>query len=398
MRILVLSNKIPYPPIDGGSIATLNLSLALAKLGNPISMLTMNTAKHNFPVEQIPSEIKDHIEIQSVDVPAKIKPVDALINIVFSKYPYTAERFFTNPFKNALTKLLNEKTFDIIQLEGLYLGLYVPIIRKHSNAKIVYRAHNLEFEIWERASVRSVGFKKWYLKNLSNRLIRFEKDLLRQYDAILPISDKDSKWFLKHFKEIRLHTTPAGITNTVQDKTMETAEKEIDLFYIGALDWLPNQEGLIWFFKNVWPSIHKQYPKLKFYLAGRNASKEMKDLKAEGLIFLGEIDDAQTYMKAHSIMLVPLFSGSGMRVKIIEAMALSKAVISTRLGLEGNSAKDNIEVCIADSAEEFMDKIKLLISNPDQIKKMGLAASEFVQTHFNQRTIAQKAELFYKTL
>jgi len=397
MRILILSNKIPYPSIDGGSIATLNLSLSLAEHGHEIKLLAMNTKKHHFPIKDIPKKITDLIKLRAVDVPAKITVFGGLKNLFFSENAYTAERFYAANYRNALRELLSEEKFDIVQLEGLYLGLYVPLIRKFSKAKIVYRAHNLEFEIWERAAHRSTGIKKWYLKNLAARLLRFEKKLLLSYDAILPISDKDELWFLKYAPNINMHTAPAGISDDFE-KPLSFKKLELDLFHIGALDWLPNQEGLIWFFDKVWPSVNKKYPTLKFYLAGRNASAEIKALKAPNLVFLGEVDSAIDFMHAHSIMLVPLFSGSGMRIKIIEAMALGKAVISTALGLEGNPATHDKEVLIANDTDAFLYQIDYLMARPQKIIEMGKAAEKFVNIHFNQKRITEKVQAFYAQL
>ncbi len=397
MRILVLSNKIPYPSIDGGSIATLNLSLSLAEQGNQVTLLAMNTAKHYYPTEDIPSEITNQIKLISVDIPAKITVFGALKNLLFSKNPYTAERFYTARYRQALTNLLSAETFDIIQLEGLYLGLYIPLIRKFSKAKIVYRAHNLEFEIWERAALRSKRIKKWYLNNLAARLLKFEQDLLPQYNAILPISDKDGRWFLKYAPNIKIHTAPAGIADGFEKPT-SFVETKPDLFHIGALDWLPNQEGLIWFFDNVWPTVHRKYPTLKFYLAGRNASEEIKALKAPNLVFVGEVESASVFMHEHSIMIVPLFSGSGMRIKIIEAMASGKAIISTALGLEGNLAKNDKEVLIANDEQDFFNQINTLLAHPQKIMELGDAAEKFVNIHFNQKKITENVQVFYTQL
>lgn len=394
MRILVLSNKMPYPRSDGGSIATLNLSLSLAQLGHEITILAMNTAKHFFPIENVPAEIKNKIGLIGVDVQARISILGAVKNLLFSKNAYTAERFYSSVYLKKLIDLLQSKSFDIVQLEGLYVGMYLPMIRKYSQARIVYRAHNLEFEIWERASLQSNLLKQWYFKILADRLLKLEKELLHQYDAILPISDKDGRWFLEQKSDVQIHTAPAGIPENFQKNTTSLVT-ELDLFYIGALDWLPNQEGLQWFFKNVWPKIHEKHPSLKFYLAGRNASKEIKSLKAPNLVFLGEVENAADFMLAHHILVVPLFSGSGMRIKIIEAMALGKAVISTALGLEGNQAKNKQQVLIANNADEFLLQIESLLSNPDQIHKLGKSAKDFVIVHFDQQKIAKKVETFY---
>lgn len=395
MRILVLTNKIPYPPIDGGSIAVLNLSLALSKLNHLVCILAMNTAKHYFPAENIPEEITSKIDLIAVNVPAKIKALGAIKNLLFSSKPYTIDRFTSVNYQSKLRELLLNQHFDIVQLEGLYLGYYVPLIRKFSKAKIIYRAHNLEFEIWQRASSRMHFTKKWYFKNLSGRLLNFEKDLVSKCNGIMAISDKDKEWFENQVPKQNICTVSAGIDSGYFS---DYQNNEPDLFYIGALDWLPNQEGLLWFFRYVWPEINLKHPHLKFYLAGRNPSKQMKLLKAKNLVFLGEIEHAKDFIKAHSILIIPLFSGSGIRIKIIEAMALGKVVITTALGLEGNQAKHKKEVLIADTVEEFLLALDYLLADNQRIRTIGNRAADFVHLHFNQQRLAEKAANFYAGL
>lgn len=397
MRILVLSSKMPYPPIDGGSIATLNLSQALYREGAEISLLSMNTRKHYFSTEDIPQDIRTTLNLQTVVVPAKINTWAAIKNLLFSKQAYTAERFYDDAFKAKLKEVLQKQSFDIIQLEGLYLGLYVPFIRALSKAKIVYRAHNLEFEIWQRAAKRSSALKKQYFSNLSKRLLKLEKKVLHWADAVVPISAKDGEWFARQKPQLQMHIAPAGISRLFE-KPNNQPSTEIDLFFIGALDWLPNQEGLLWFVEEVWPEIHQKYPQLKFYIAGRNASAQMKNIKAPNLFFLGEVEDAPLFMQQHAIMVVPLFSGSGMRIKIIEAMALHKAIITTALGLEGNAAKAPEHLRIANTKMDFIAQITELLNRPEDIQKIGEAARQFVLSEFNQQTIAAKLLLFYKNL
>jgi len=397
MRILVLSSKMPYPSIDGGSIATLNLSQALHQEGAEINLLSMNTRKHYFPPEDIPQDIRTILNLQTVAVPAKINAWAAVKNLLFSKQAYTAERFYDDVFKAKLKEILQKQNFDIIQLEGLYLGLYIPFIRTFSKAKIVYRAHNLEFEIWQRAANRSSALKKQYFLNLSKRLLKLEKKVLKWVDAVVPISAKDGEWFVKQNPGLQMHIAPAGISRLFEKPNKQT-NSEIDLFFIGALDWLPNQEGLLWFVEEVWPEIHQKHPQLKFYVAGRNASAQMQKIKAPNMVFLGEVEDAHLFMQQHAIMVVPLFSGSGMRIKIIEAMALKKALITTALGLEGNAASAPKQVRIANTKSEFIHQVDYLLTHPEEIQKTGEAASDFVFAHFNQQRIAQKLLQFYMQL
>lgn len=147
MRILQVTNKVPYPPNDGGAIACMNLTRGFSLLGHKVIVLAMNTGKHHITVDEIPEAIKDLADFKLVDVPAPISQFSALINLLFSSQPYNAVRFISESFKSELIALLKQEHFDIIQLEGLYVCPYIPVIREHSNAKIVYRAHNIEHEI-----------------------------------------------------------------------------------------------------------------------------------------------------------------------------------------------------------------------------------------------------------
>ena len=162
MNILQMANKVPYPTTDGGAIACMNLTRGFSLLGHQVTVLAMNTLKHKTLIEEIPETIRDLADFRFVQVNARISRRDALKNLLFSKEPYNAVRFEDKNFEKALIHLLKGKKFDIIQFEGLYVCPYIPVVRKYSDAKIVYRAHNIEHEIWGRTSELAKGWKKWY--------------------------------------------------------------------------------------------------------------------------------------------------------------------------------------------------------------------------------------------
>ncbi|NLB25999.1 MAG: glycosyltransferase family 4 protein, partial [Bacteroidales bacterium] len=143
MKILQLTNKVPYPTNDGGAIACMNLTRGFSMLGHKVTVQSMNTLKHFIELDDIPESVKDWGEFRLVDVPAEINIYAAVFNFFFSRKPYNAVRFISKSFSQELIKLLQEKEFDIVQLEGLYVCPYIPIIRQYSKAKIVYRSHNI---------------------------------------------------------------------------------------------------------------------------------------------------------------------------------------------------------------------------------------------------------------
>jgi len=398
MRILFISNKMPFPPKDGGSIATFQHVWGLASLGQQVTVLSLNTKKHNVDISQLPRELTDKIIFKPFNLDTSLSAFNALKNLFFSSIPYNAERFVSEGFENYLIQVLQEQTFDIIQLEGLYLCPYIETIRKYSKALISYRAHNIEHEIWKRRLEREKNHMKGrYLKLLTNRLQVFEKSFIDKYDILIPITQRDAKFFSEFGNTKPMLVSPTGID---PDKYVPQTHliQYPSVFHLGALDWFPNQEGLLWFLRNVWRYISKDFTELKFYIAGRNAPKWLIDefKKFRNIVFVGEVDDAHEFLNKHSILVVPLLSGGGMRVKVIEGMALSKTIISTPIGVEGIPVTVGKDVLIASSPDEFMYCIEKLISNQDLCEEIGTNALTFVRQNFDSNVLVKELFDFYQ--
>lgn len=398
MKILQLTNKIPYPPKDGGAIATLNISLGLHSLGHEITLLGMNTTKHYTDMDDLPRTLKSSIEIRDVKVDTDLSFKAAFRNLFFSRMPYNAERFFNEDFIHALEDLLKEKDFDVVQLEGLYMSWYIGIIRKHSNAIIALRAHNIEHEIWHRAAMQERSFfKRLYFKTLSRRIKRFKLSILNTYDLLLPITKRDASHYFELGNTRPAFVVPAGYD--VARLNPDSGEVNFpNLFFIGTLDWFPNQEGVVWFLEKVWDKLYSINPGLEFHVAGRNAPVWLEEQlrSKEGVIYHGEIDDAHAFIVRNAIMIAPLFSGSGMRVKIIEGMALGKTIVTTTIGAEGISVSDGINIVIEDEPDHFAEKVDLLIKNKELFDDIGQNAVEFVSQNFDNHKISASLADFYK--
>lgn len=396
MRILQLTNKPPWPAKDGGSIAMWNLTKGFAGLGHQVTVLSMNTRKHLTPPETVPVKVKEIADIRFVSVPATVSPVSAVINLLFSNQPYNAVRFISREFKQVLRDLLKEKKFDLIQLEGLYLSPYIPVIREHTSAPVALRAHNIESEIWERTAALSSGLKKWYLRNLAGRILNFEKKWLNSYDLLVPITSRDGEWFNTAGNQKPVHISPAGIDSSLYRLTHDEPEFP-SLFHIGSLDWSPNQEGLIWFLSRIWPTVHLKHPGLNLYIAGRNAPAWLvSKFQEQNVVYLGEVEDAHSFIRSKSVMIVPLFSGSGMRIKIIEGMALGKAIVSTPIGAEGLPVISGENILIAEKPEEFIRCLDEVIENKSRCEQLGSRAEKYVREHFDNRVIAGNLAAFYQ--
>ena len=396
MRILQVTNKVPYPVKDGGAIACMNLTRGFSLLGHQVTVLAMNTQKHHIEPDDLPDPILDLARFKLVSVPARTNYMAAFLNLIFSKKPYNAVRFISRKFSQALKKTLREHDYDIVQLEGLYVCPYIPVIRQNSKALIVYRSHNIEHEIWERAAKMSKGFLKLYVKNLAKLIKKFELSMLNQYDLLVPITERDGEILNKmgNIKQQYVSQTGIDLSSLVPNsKNLEFPS----LFHLGSLEWVPNQEGLIWFLENCWSEIHKKYPSLKFYIAGRNAPGWLeKKLGLPNVVFLGEIPDAYKFMNSKAIMIVPLFSGSGMRIKIIEGMALGKAIVTSPIGTEGIATTPGKNILVAENSKEFIQAIDKLLNDKNYFLELGKNAIEFIHEKFDNLEASEGLIGFYK--
>lgn len=394
MKILQLANKFVYPPKDGGAIGIFNYTKAFSALGCQVTMLAMNTTKHRFKMDELPDEISRLARWIAVDVDNRIKPLNALSCLLQGR-SYNIERFISSAYNDRLIELLQQEDFDVIQLEGLYLSPYLETIRSYSSAKVVMRSHNVEHEIWARIAENERGWlKRAYLKILARQLKEYEVRRLNKYDLMTSVTDRDAEILKSLGCKIPIHVCPAPYDETTL-KPDRSALEFPSVFFIGALDWIPNTEGLNWFIEKVWPIVHRELPEVKFHIAGRNGEK-FKTPAGEQIVRDGEVDNAYSFMNSKGVMVVPLLSGSGIRVKIIEGMALGKTIVTTTLGAEGIPCKDGQNILIADKPEEFAQKIIKCLKERMFYTIIGDNAHQFARRNFSSHEVTSRLLDFFK--
>jgi polysaccharide biosynthesis protein PslH len=414
MKILQVCKKFPFPPKDGEVIAINTLSKSLTALGAEVTLLTMNTSKHRVDVADLPIDFHATFKaVYDVEVNNDITVWGGFKNL-FEKESYHVTRFINDAFAQKLVEILRGGNFDVVQLETVFLAPYIPYIRQNSNAIIALRSHNVEHEIWKRvAEVTNFLPKRWYLNFLNRKLRRFELDNIQHCDILLPITARDERIFkLLGYKGSSV-VTPVGLSSRDYKPNIKSFSRPLSLGFIGALDWMPNQEGLRWFLEKVWAiEANREMPQssnldtknkkhtitdFALHIAGRNAPNWLRQLKAKNVIFHGEIADAQQFMNEHSVAIVPLFSGSGIRVKILEAMMLGRVVLTTSMGLEGIPAEDGNHVLIANSDYDFIEKIEFCRKRPDLLRGIGERARQFAVENFDSLAVAKRLLTAYQT-
>lgn len=381
-------NRVPYPLHDGGAIGIHYYLEGFLEAGVSLSMLAMNTSRHYVDTAQLPPIYTRLQHFKAVAVDNSIRPAAALLSLLKGT-SYNIERFVSAAYEAALIRLLQQERFDIVQLEGLYLTPYLPVIRRYSKARVVIRQHNIEFRIWERLAARSRNpLKKAYLSMLARRLKRFELNHMNGYDLVLPISEEDELFFKSLGAQSPTYLHPFGV-DVQAIPFCPAAAEPLSLYHIGAMDWLPNQESVNWLLEQVMPLIREQLPETKLYLAGRNMPAYYRERHWENVEILGEVPDALLFEQDKSILVVPLLSGGGVRIKIFQALAMGKTVITTSIGLEGIHASDGAEVFIADTPEAFAQKIIGAVRHPETVLSVGTAARRLIEARYDRRKLME---------
>lgn len=399
MNILQLCQKIPFPPVDGGAIAMNNITQGLLSAGHRVKVLAVETAKHPALWDKIPMDYQESVRLETVKIDTTVS-VWAAAKTLFTRQAYQVIRFYSKEFVAKLEKVLKEESFDIVHLESIFMTPYISTIREFSKAKMVLRTHNVENMIWKRIAQNEKNIvKKMAIKCLSNQMERYEQAVWPQIDAFAAISESDLNYFQKAAGSCPGTVIPFGVNMDEYPCQEEYFPSETPtLFHIGSMNWLPNIEGVEWFLDEVWPLLTSSFPDITFTIAGRSIPETIKRRADKNILIAGEVPDANEFMLSEDIMVVPLLSGSGIRVKIIEGMALGKTVITTSVGAEGLDVENGKNILIADTPQEFVEAVAKCVHTPDVCAIIGENARNFVALNHNNSLITKKLLDFYSAL
>lgn len=395
MKILQLCNKAPFPANDGSSIAIYNMARGLIANNIELHLLTLNTKKHFKPTENIPLEFIQKSNYQAIYRDTNPSLLGMIFNL-FSSQSYFASRFYFKEFENHLIEKLKGNEFDIIQLEGLFMSGYIETIRKFSKAKIILRAHNIEHIIWERhIENESNFFTRLYLNIQTKRLKKLEFRTFESVDAIVPITPADENWIIQNSTNDKLQTILTGVNLEEYSIKKSTDFNEKSVFCFGSMDWIPNQLAVQWFLNNCWKKILLEVPDCSFIIAGRNIPDSFKKLVESNVLIKENVPDPKEIYSKYNIMLVPLQSGSGLRIKIIEGLSYGKAIVSTSIGAEGIDAISGYTIVLADTPEKFSESVIGLLKDPSSLQDLEKNARSFAQENLENTKITSNLVTFY---
>ena len=378
MRILLLTPRLPWPPIDGGRIAMGRLAEGLLHAGAEVEIVSLNPRKHRAEGALAP------VPVEAIDIDTS--------SIRWSgDAPFIVSRFLSNDFREVIRRVLRRFKPDVVQIESPFLLPYADVVRNESNARIALRSLNVEFRIWEGLAANERNpLRRFAIRRVAASLRKYEVRHLNTIDAMIPISAADADDFRALGCTRPMHVVPCGITLS-DVGSPETGT----VGFIGSLDFRPNQEAVRWIIDQLWPRV----PNARLFIAGSRAPGWLRDLaRGHNIEFLGEVADAQAFLQRMSVVIAPLFAGGGMRIKVLEAMALAKPIVATTLGAGGIDIENGRDILIADEVTSFAEAVNRLLRDPETATRIGNAARQTVRDRYDNDTLARGLRRFYESL
>jgi glycosyltransferase involved in cell wall biosynthesis len=373
----------------------LQLTLSLGRAGAEVDVLSLNQAK--FPV--------DRVGAAAALAPARLEAVDidtsgflgAAIRRRTLRAPMLVARFYSRRFVRALRERLRAVPYDVVQIEGQFLLPYVPAIRKETRAPIVLRAQNVEFRIWERLAQQQSGMHSLALHHIARTLGAWETAHLDDCDALVPIAEEDERDFRALGATKPSFVSPCGV-----DTSEPVPVAEIDrhrVYFIGSMHYRPNQEAVRWLADELWPRVIAIEPLARLTVAGSGFPDALRaHLASRGIAVAADVPDVRAFSAPFRAMLAPLFSGSGMRIKVLEAMALGKPVIATPLGAGGIDVTPGENILLAGDVNGLARHVVECIDDDALAERIGLAARALIVERYDAGRLALQLLEFYERL
>ena len=395
MKILQVSNRVPWPLNEGGTIGIYNFTRAYAELGHEVVIYCLDGKKHNTPVIEAQEELSKYARVLIQPLNTDVVTKDALLHLLQNK-SYNVSRFYDADFESKIIELLQSEKFDVIQVEGTFVGPYIHTIRKYHTGVIALRMHNVEYEIWERlASNERNPFKKYYQRILAKQLKKYEASLLPMVDITATVTDDDGQKFKALHPTGEYCTIPAGIDLDVWKYTPSDSFKRF--YHIGSMEWHANAEAVNWYMDKVHSLICLEDNEYGLHLAGKGIKTPSFASHAQ-LSIHANVPDAYAFVAQNDVCVVPLWSGSGIRLKILEALAAGKLVISTTIGAQGIQYTDGEHLVIADTPLAFLAVYKRLLSGKLDYKRIIRNGRLLIENQYSTIALAEKQLAKYSTL
>ncbi len=394
MKILFLSITIPYPPTDGGRIRVMNLLKQIAKK-NEVTLLALETEPTDR--EGVAYLHRLGVEVELVPHPPHLPPLTVRTGIraLLKRKPITVARYDLPAFRQKLHSVLAERSFDLVHYEMLHAAQYVV----ETDIPSVLSQQNVDSHIWGRlceqtwSPIRKLLF--WWQKRT---FARYERIMSPKFNVVTCVSEIDRDLLQQVCPDLNIEVIPNGVDTSLYQPN-HAAEESATLIYTGSMDWYPNEDAVVYFADEIFPKIQSEHPDVQFYIVGKSPTEWVEQLAGlPGVIVTGRVDEIKPYIGRATVYVVPLRIGGGTRLKILEAAAMGKAVVSTQVGAEGLHLVDEEAIFIADDPSHFADAVNRLIADPALRRQIGEGARQHVEAEYDWQRIGERLHRLYESV
>jgi glycosyltransferase involved in cell wall biosynthesis len=299
-----------------------------------------------------------------------------------------------SPLQEVINRILEKEKFDVIHCEFPDMAFH----KFNSNAMKVMDAHNVEYDNLRRmAKVKNNPLRRFYYRHESEKLKRDEIAICREQDAIFTTSERDKELFQKDVPGVPKFVIPNGVDLNYM-KTTGTEPENHSLVFVGVMTYVPNNDGISWFLDEIFPRIVSKIPGAKIYIVGKNPPASIANRASNNIVVTGFVDDVRPIIEKSSVYVVPLRMGGGTRLKIMEALALEKPIVTTSIGCEGIDVEHRESVLIADQPELFAESVIELMRDQELANRLAKNGYELVQQQYGWDFIGKKLDETYRTL
>jgi sugar transferase (PEP-CTERM/EpsH1 system associated) len=398
MRILLLTPQRPYPPHQGTTLRNFNLVKELAKR-HLVSVLTFLEPDQD---PNDPGPLAGLCRwIETVPVPRRSNGL-RLRQMLTTSRPDMSWRLWSPELDRRLAEHLRREQFDVVEIEGIEMAPYLPTIAAaHFRPMIIYDAHNAEWILQQRAFAADVkNPRRWAAAAYSwvqwRRLRRYEAQLLQQVDHTVAMSAPDKVALRDIAPNAPITVVPNGVDLDAYLHYRGPSIKH-DLVFIGKMDFRPNIDAVLWFAHEVLPLIQKQRPQTTFAIVGQRPHPRLDALRNDPTITItGYVDEVHPYIAGATVYIIPLRVGGGTRLKVLEAMAMKKPIVSTSVGAEGFPVVNGKELVLADDPAAFAHEVLKLLASPTRRAKLALAGQSFARAAYGWDKLVPQLEKIYQ--
>ncbi len=397
MRILLLTPQRPYPPHQGTTLRNFNLVKELAKR-HRVSVLTFLEPDQD---ADDPGPLPDLCEwVETIPVPPRSTGL-RLRQLLATSRPDMSWRLWSPVLNQRLAERLSGESFDVVEIEGIEMTPYLPTIKAaQPRPLIIYDAHNAEWILQQRAFQADIkNPRRWIAAFYSwmqwHRLRRYEAQLLQQVDHTVAMSAPDKVALRNVAPSAPITVVPNGVDLAAYLHYRGPSILH-DLVFIGKMDFRPNIDAVLWFANEVLPLIQAKRPQTTFAVVGQRPHPRLDVLRDDPTITItGFVDQVHPYLAGARVYVVPLRVGGGTRLKLLEAMAMQKPIVSTTVGAEGFPVVNGKELLLADDPLSFAEEVLKLLESPTLRAKLALAGQHFARAGYGWDTLVPQLEKIY---